>query len=536
MRIPAWLTVMIGLGSFAFITALCGFLSYSLTRTAVIDAADRGVEVPSVVDLVDYVLDPPEADELFAAEDLPTADPGETVSGGFELQPTATPDPDRPTQTATPGRTGGSNMTAIPLSEYNNPGANPDATSQPTTAAQVDIPAWQGTERINILVMGVDERGDETFEDRFRTDTMIVVQVDPITKTMGALSLPRDLWVRIPGFQPNRINMANYLGDGSDLPGGGPALAMETIRENFGIRVDYYVQVNFDVFTTVVDTVAPNGVEICVNQEIYDPDYPDAGRGTIEVRFEPGCQDMTAERLLKYARTRATEGGDFDRNQRQQQVLKALQEHVLSVGGVTSLISQIPRLYNDLSQSYRTNLGVDQIMALAQLVSQVPPDDITFGAINNLHVSLDTTEDGDQILIPDYTAIRREISQTFDPQPELTTAELRQRAQDEDAEIVVLNNTNISGLAGRTQEYLTSRGLSIASVGNVQEAQNATNTTVVDFTGNRYTAEYLAEVLGLSSDAVQTGTGSSVQSSADVAVVVGSGIQSLLSGESASGN
>ncbi|MFW5772273.1 MAG: LCP family protein, partial [Phototrophicaceae bacterium] len=405
MRIPGWLIVLFGVGSFVFITALCSVLSYSFVRTAVIDAADRGVEVPSFVELAGFIFDPPDAEAAFADLEAPISDIDSGSGAGvpFELQPTPTPDPNAtqapapvdPEPTPRPG------MTQIPLGEF--------VAGQGNNQPAVNVPAWQGTDRINVLLMGVDERGDEAFEDRFRTDTMILVQIDPIRKSVGVLSIPRDLWVRIPGYQSNRVNMANYLGDGDDLPGGGPALAMEVIRENFGIRVQYYVQINFDVFTTVVDTVAPQGVEICVSEEIIDPKYPDGGRGTIVIEIPAGCQMMDAERLLQYARTRATQGGDFDRNRRQQEVLDALQREVLSVGGFTSLLGSITELYNELSRSYRTNFNLEQILALAQLMATVDPDDITYGAINALHVTPDTNEEGQEILIPNYIAITQVI-------------------------------------------------------------------------------------------------------------------------------
>jgi polyisoprenyl-teichoic acid--peptidoglycan teichoic acid transferase len=544
MRIPGWLMILAGIGSFVMMTALCSFLSYSLTRTAVIDAADRGVPIPSVAELASFVANPPDAVFAFDLEDLPIASP--TAFPTVEIPPTPTTGPtevamvtpeatDEAPVEPTPTTSG-----QIPLSEYLAGGGDQqtaDTTDETPAEAPVqtvsmaEIPAWQDTDRINILLMGVDQRGDETFEDRFRTDTMIVVQVDPIRRTMGVLSFPRDLWVRIPGFQANKIAFANYLGDGGDLPGGGPGLAKSTIYENFGIRVDYFVQINFDVFLTVVDVLAPEGITINVTEEIFDPDYPDTGRGTIEVRFEPGQQNMNAERLLQYARTRATQGGDYDRTRRQQEVLDALQQQLLRVDNVPSLISRVPQVYNELADSYRTDLSVDQIMALARLVAETPNENITYGSINALHVTPARSEDGLDILIPNNIAINNVIAQTFDPQPDLSEADLAARALEEEADIVVLNNTSIAGLAGRTQEFLTSRGVSVANIGNVPEVDESINTIILDYTNNTFTARWLAALLGLPQSAIRTGAGSDIQSNADVAVVVGTDIQSLLGGE-----
>lgn len=536
MRIPSWLVVIFSLGSFFILTTICSVLSYSFVRTAVIDASEQGVQIPSVVEFVEYMINPPDAEDVFGINiaEVSTSTP----IPRFELQPTATPDPSVVEPTALPSEPVIPTATPsnqISLADYlsgntdADPATEPDSdTGEPTglspeeLAILEDLPAWQDLDRINILLMGTDERGDEQFEDRFRTDTMIVVQIDPIRKTMGVLSFPRDLWVRIPGFsQPNKITLANYLGDGSDLPGGGPALAKETIRENFGIRLDYFIQINFDVFLKTVDLIAPNGVELCINEHILDSKYPDEARGTIVVEFEMGCQLLSAERLLQYARTRATYGGDFDRNRRQQEVLNALQKHLLSVDGLGSMVASIPSVYNELAGSYRTDLDVRQLMALAGLILQIPNENITYGQINTLHVQ-QSIVDGLDVLIPNYIAISNVISETFDPRPNLSIGELRELAAQENASITILNNTDIFGLAGRVQEWMTSQGIRIDGVGNTPDATfDTASTLILDYTGKTNTVRLLRDVMGLQPSAVRVGAGSQFQSSADVLVILG---------------
>ncbi len=104
------------------------------------------------------------------------------------------------------------------------------------------------------------------------------------------------------------------------------------MTETLGIPIDKYVLINFDVFTTVVNLIAPNGVEVCPTQEIDDPNYPDAGYGFIHVHFNAGCQRLDAEHLLQYARTRHTQNSDFDRAMRQQEVIKAVRDEVAQRG------------------------------------------------------------------------------------------------------------------------------------------------------------------------------------------------------------
>src|SRR5690606_22949904 len=107
-----------------------------------------------------------------------------------------------------------------------------------------------------------------------------------------------------------------------------------------------------------------------------DPDYPDAGYGTIHVHFDTGCQDMNAEQLLQYARTRATQGADFDRARRQQEVLTAMKDELTSIEGIGNLIAQAPTLWDELSDSFKTNLNLEQIIGLGTLVQRIPRDNI----------------------------------------------------------------------------------------------------------------------------------------------------------------
>ena len=487
MRIPAWM-FFFGLIAYMSMTALCGTLSFLVTREVSFDARMSGIELPS-----------------FQIGAQPTATP-------TNIPPTATNTPP-PGVTFTPEPT----VTATPES------VDPD---DPLSA----VDDWDGLGRITILLMGIDQRSATNDPGPFRTDTMILTQIDPIRKTVGVLSIPRDLWVDIPGFLPNKITMANFFGDSQELPGGGPGLAMEAVRVNLGEPVDFFIRINFDVFFAITNTVAPNGVEVCPTERIYDDKYPDDAYGTIIVEFPAGCQRLDAERLLQYARTRATQGGDFDRILRQQEVMRGLQKEILSAGGIVNFITQIPTLYTQLAGSYTTDLPLDEILSLAKLAAEVEQDDVTFRSINNLHVDFGTNEDGSQqILIPRQNQIRFVVQEAFNPIDDLSIAELRQRADDEDAEIVVYNNTTIPGLAGQTREWMTGQGVTISAVGNIEPPTEATAITIRDYTGNPWTTRYLADLLGLPEDAIKSGTDGIT--SADVMVVVGSDIQQLLAGE-----
>jgi LCP family protein required for cell wall assembly len=354
------------------------------------------------------------------------------------------------------------------------------------------------------------------------------VSVDPARKAVGMLSIPRDLWVQIPGYQPGRINTANDIGDRDGYPGGGPALAARTVTENLGISIDNYVRINFEVFTTVVNLVAPSGVEVCPQQAIDDPYYPDAGYGFIHVSFPAGCQSLDAEHLLQYARTRHTPNSDFDRAARQQEVIKSLRDTVMSAGGIANLIVHVPELWTSLSDSYVTDLSQEELFALASLAQQIPRENIRSAVINQFYTSAQTNPNGDQVLILNYSAFRGLLQEVFGEQRTLTQSDLRERAAQEAARIVVYNNTTTTGLATQTRDWLTSRGVTVSDVGNMPAPDDSV-TIIRDYTGNPYTARYLAGLLGLPEDRIQAS--SDGLTSADVMVVVGADIQPLLTGQ-----
>ena len=137
----------------------------------------------------------------------------------------------------------------------NNPIINP-ATGESSPVMQpmenIESKPWDGKSRVNILFMGLDMR-DWQMSDVPRTYTMILFTIDPSTRTAGMLSIPRDLWVEIPGNGANKINTAYHYGEAYHLPGGGPALAMQTVSNFLGVPVNEYVQLDFNTFVKIID-------------------------------------------------------------------------------------------------------------------------------------------------------------------------------------------------------------------------------------------------------------------------------------------
>ncbi len=297
------------------------------------------------------------------------------------------------------------------LPEAGTGSAAPAATLAP---AQLPPPLADPRAR-NILLLGIDQRSASVAGDRFhRSDTMLVVRIEPLRRRVSMLSIPRDLWLEFAdGGPPGRINTANSRGDSQGYPGGGPGLVADTLQASLGLSIDNYLLVNFDAFLGAVDLLAPDGVELCLDQAIHDPHYPDGNYGTMTVTFARGCQLLEAEQLLQYARTRATPGADFDRARRQQEVLAAMLSHIASVSGIGQLIAQAPALWQELGNSFRTDLTLEEILQLALLLRDIPPENLRSGVIDNLVVRFGTTPEGDQVLFPDHAAIRALIQELF---------------------------------------------------------------------------------------------------------------------------
>ncbi len=381
-------------------------------------------------------------------------------------------------------------------------------------------PVWKGTERVNILVMGIDQREHE--QGPWRTDTILVLTIDPVSMTGGMLSIPRDLWVPIPGYEEGRINTAHYLGDLYDYPGGGPALAAKTVQYNLGVHIHHYARVNFTAFEEVVDRIG--GIDVYVEEEINDPYYPDESVGYDPLYITAGWQHFDGEMALKYARTRHTEGGDFDRAKRQQKVMMAVFEQITRLDMLPQLASQSPELWQMLEGSVVTDLTLDKIIALARLASEVNPDDIRYAVIDEHYTQFYETPDGQQVLIPLRDSIRELRDSIFTTDAPLLEQEgdPAARLAAEAASIEVLNGTATEGLAGSTSEYLQQQGIQITNISNADRADYAESLVIV-YTGKTYTAEYLVGLLNLHPTAVVHGSNPNAEY--DVSVILGTDYQ-----------
>jgi LCP family protein required for cell wall assembly len=386
------------------------------------------------------------------------------------------------------------------------PGEEPAATEdgdtpelqEPSTVPVGPIPdPWDGASRVTVLVMGLDYSDWRAGEGPPRTDTMILLTLDPISNTAGMLSIPRDLWVSIPGFDYGKINQAYQLGEAYKLPGGGPGLAMDTVEHLIGVPINYYAQIDFSVFVRFIDEIY--GIKIDVPYEIYIDIYDDA-LGL--KRIDPGVQVLPGEYALAYARARNTEGADFDRAQRQQQVIMGIRDRLLEPGMITDLIAKAPALYEELSSGINTNFALDEVIQLAWLAKGIPTENISRGIIGEEHVNFGVSPDGLEVLkpLPDQIRLLRDevfmhtgaFTPAADPNADPLTLMV-----EENASIKLLNGTFTPGLAGRTMEYLQGLGANVIATNDAGDKPYPF-TLIYDHTGNPYTIQYLVELMQVS--------------------------------------
>lgn len=377
----------------------------------------------------------------------------------------------------------------------NQPAIGPDGVPVGETlppSAEFEARPWDGASRVTMLVMGLDLRDWEANQGAPRTDTMMLLTIDPASKTAGLLSVPRDLWVDIPGFGHNKINAAYQLGEGSNLPGGGPGLAVRTVEEFLGIEINYYAVVDFNAFVTFIDLIG--GLEIDIPERIR----VDIIGKDKSILIREGRQVLPGEWALAYARARNSENGDFDRAMRQQLVIIAMRNRILEYS--TELVFQKgPEIWNTIISGVKTNITFNEAVRLGLLGMQIELSQIKRGVIAPPDmVTFDTSPDGLQILKPITQNIRILRDEIFTSGalvgPGAVGADPAELMVAEAALVAIYNGSGTPGLAGDTQTYLQSLGLTITEAGN---GDPTTYTTIIDYSGKPYTVQYLVTLMNI---------------------------------------
>jgi len=347
----------------------------------------------------------------------------------------------------------------------------------------------------------------------WRTDTMIYVRVDPAAKTAGMVSIPRDLWVEIPGHGYDRLNTADYMGESESYPGGGPALLNDTLLLNLGIGFDHYVRVNFEGFKQIIDILGGIDVDVECAVELWgaDPDRPGPDNWK-QISYVPaGMQHMDGLTALRYAQCRYNTPV-FDRDQRQQRVLFAVRNRAMELG-IAGLLPRALELLVTMREMVQTDLGPSAIMTLAQMIPEIAPSNVNRGYINLTMAPQWTTPEGAWVMLPDREKIAQVITGMLDPPPERVNL-----LAEEGARIVLRNGTPAAGWARQIGERLKLRGFQIMEVGPADRSDCA-ETLIFSYADKPYTVSNLQAYLGVKDENVHHEPGAS--SEVDILIILG---------------
>jgi len=396
--------------------------------------------------------------------------------------PTSTPlDTPTPAPTATAAPTATPTLVVPPPRARNEMGVKVavsagrmiSGTPVPMPVVPLELPR----DTINVLLLGTDARPGEKLG---RTDTIIVASINPNSNYVTMLSIPRDLYVFIPGLNRfDRINTVDVYAAGAKI--GKPVeLLAETIRYNLGIPVHYYARINFSGVREMIDRVG--GVDVLAHCPLYDvfPDLPPGQNdiitdpvqlatvptGTISIPV-PGLYNLDGKHALWFARSRHSTN-DFDRSRRQQAVLHGLWSKIKAQG----LVGQLPTLWNDVTKIVDTNLNVNDVVYLASFGLQLDDSRIKQRAIDNSALQGFTTVAGAQVLGIVPERVRLVVAEAFTPP-------LSNVASQAAAQVEVINGSGRKNWELLATDRLTSQGFIVPSYATAD--QPITRTQIINY-------------------------------------------------------
>ena len=243
--------------------------------------------------------------------------------------------------------------------------------------------------RINILILGIDARPGE--ENYGRSDTIILSTILPLRGSVRALSIPRDLWVTIPGYGENRINTAHFFGE-LEAAGNGPNAAMKAIQHNFGVKPQYFLRIRFDGFREFIDALGGIDVEIPRHMSGYPA----------------GVHHLDGEKALALARDRSG-SDDFFRMERGQIVIRSVIKHTLKPTHWPRLFAALPVLPKMID----ANIPFWQYPRIALVMLRAGSDGIDTKAITRDMITPFTTDGGANVLLPNWDLILPVVQEMF---------------------------------------------------------------------------------------------------------------------------
>jgi LCP family protein required for cell wall assembly len=388
--------------------------------------------------------------------------------------------------------------------------------SEGPAVSEQPIPEWDGKERLNILLVGVDEQGGG-----FNTDTMITVSIDPTTNQVVLFQLPRDT-VDVPtppgpirnyygDVYPGKINSFAANGNRNDwfpgnrknhIPGLNGLKAM--LGNLYGLDIKYFVEVNFDGFKSVVDALG--GVTINVQVPVLDDNFPQAGGARLRLFIPAGIQHMDGLEALQYARSRKSTS-DFERAARQQRVLVSLREQ-LDIGAAIKNINQLAAA---IGSSVRTDIPTDvvpKLLGLADRIQSRAIRSVIFTPPFYQTECLFCPPRG-YIIQPKVSRIRDAVQNAFNVDPNFAAA--RDALLQEGASVWVLNGSGRTGEAARLAQFLSYLGIDATAPNQRPDTSGLQQTTIRAYNG-------AADASPLTLAALQQAFGVTVQNVTDPAV------------------
>lgn len=342
-------------------------------------------------------------------------------------------------------------------------------------------------DRINILLLGM---GGKQHEGGYLTDTIILASLEPSTKKVALLSIPRDLTAPVEGLGWRKINNINAFAE-VDTPGSGGLAVSQAISDILELPIDYYFRVDFEGFVNIINELG--GLKINVENTLEDPMYPIMGREEAEPyesRFEhlyipAGWQEMNGELALKYVRSRhasGREGSDFARAKRQQKVLEAVKDKLLSRYIIFKPL-MIKNIINQVQERISTNLQIWEIVKAWDMFKDISAGNIINKVLDNSPSGLlldMITSDGAYVLTPrsgDFAEIQYLVHNIFSDAPQKYQAQVKV----EKASVEIRNGTWINGLASKISMDLERYGFNIIRIGNCSR-QNFQKSVIYDLT------------------------------------------------------
>ncbi len=331
-------------------------------------------------------------------------------------------------------------------------------------------------DRLTFLIMGVGGTGHSGPE---LADTILIATADLKTNRIGIMSVPRDLAYPLGGGKFIKINAVNAYAEQSN-PGQGARETADAFEELFDITIDHAIKINFNAFVDLVDAI--DGIDVNVERGFTDNEYPTEDDKWQTVSFKAGEQNMNGDQALIYARSRHGnngEGSDFARSRRQQIIMLAVKDKLLSMGTLTNP-SKVTKLYQAIASNIQTDLTPWDMIKLAPLAKSFSSDRVTMRVLTNAADGELASQmvNGAYMLFPkepDWSEIQMIAQHPFGEEAE----EVKQGVTP--IRLEVRNGTNVTGLASRASQNLRSKGYLIETVGNAARRDYA-QTTIIDLT------------------------------------------------------